>query len=119
LSRSPEIVKVINAKAPGRKLPAGTKPASNKKMVWKPKNPPPSAKPEPKPSLRQPQPWADIIRNKIKADGWSSYALGLRAGVDPSIVLRFVTGERHIRLETAEKLCTHLRLGLVPVQLEE
>jgi hypothetical protein len=36
------------------------------------------------------------------------------AGVSPAAILRFVRGDRDIRLATAERLCAALDLVLVP-----
>jgi ribosome-binding protein aMBF1 (putative translation factor) len=63
--------------------------------------------------------WGAIIRERIAAQGWSAYALGIQSGVDPSILLRFMAGQRDIRLETARKICTALELGLMPIDANE
>jgi hypothetical protein len=53
------------------------------------------------------------LREFIEASGLTAYALGRKAGVDPGVVQRFITGERDIRMETADRLCEALGLRLV------
>jgi hypothetical protein len=65
-----------------------------------------------KPSA-DPSDWAAVIRERIAAEGWSTYALGIHSGVDPSILLRFIAGQRDIRLGTAIKLGRSLGLILL------
>jgi ribosome-binding protein aMBF1 (putative translation factor) len=60
-----------------------------------------------------------IIRARIKSEGWPCYALGKTCGVDPAVVQRFMSGERSIRLETAERLCSVLGLFLVPRAVDD
>jgi ribosome-binding protein aMBF1 (putative translation factor) len=67
------------------------------------------------PNLSDQGDWGAIIRDRIKAQGWSALALGNASGLNSSIVLRFMAGERDIRLETAQKLCIALGLALVPL----
>ncbi len=55
------------------------------------------------------------LREIVEARGLTAYALGKRAGVDPGVVSRFLTGERDIRLETADRLAAVLGLRLVEV----
>jgi len=43
----------------------------------------------------------------------SAYAAARLAGVDPGVVSRFMTGERDIRLATADRLASALGLRLV------
>jgi len=52
------------------------------------------------------------IREAILATGESINAFAHRAGVDQAQVQRFMTGERDIRLETAEKIVAALGLEL-------
>ena len=47
--------------------------------------------------------------------GLTAYAVGRMAGVDPGVVKRFLTGERDIRMETADRLAAALGLRLVEV----
>lgn len=53
------------------------------------------------------------LRELVEARGLSAYALGRLADVDPGVVSRFLTGERDIRLETADRLASALQLRLV------
>jgi len=55
------------------------------------------------------------LREIVEARGLTAYALARRAGVDPGVVSRFLTGERDIRLETADRLAAALGLRLVEV----
>lgn len=54
----------------------------------------------------------DQLRRSIVASGLSSAELARRSGVDLAQVLRFVSGERDIRLETAGRICEALGLNL-------
>lgn len=53
------------------------------------------------------------LRDVIESRGLSAYALGKLAEVDPGVVSRFLTGERDIRMETADRLAVALGLRLV------
>jgi len=55
------------------------------------------------------------LREVIEARGLSAYAAGKLAGVDPGVVQRFLTAERDIRLETADRLALALGVRLVEV----
>src|SRR4051812_38227676 len=55
------------------------------------------------------------LREIIDARGLTAYATGQKAGVDPGVISRFMTGHRDIRLETADRLATALGLRLVEV----
>lgn len=55
------------------------------------------------------------MREIIEARGLTAYAAGKLAGVDPGVVQRFLTGERDIRMETADRLALGLGLRLVEV----
>lgn len=58
---------------------------------------------------------ANAINDEITHRETSAYALAKAAGVDPSIVQRFMSGERNdLRLSTASLLCAALGLRLVP-----
>ncbi len=52
------------------------------------------------------------LKAAIMASGMTHYAIGKAAGVDPGIILRFMTGERDLRLETVDKLAVALGLRL-------
>jgi hypothetical protein len=66
-----------------------------------------------------PRDFAAIVRARIAAEGWSGYSLGIATGVHFSIIRRFMAGQRDIRLETFNKICTTLGLGLFPVPDDE
>jgi hypothetical protein len=53
------------------------------------------------------------IREAIASRGWTAYAAGRRAGVDPGVVKRYLKGERDVRTETADRLAAALSLRLV------
>ncbi len=55
----------------------------------------------------------DQLRRAIRDSGETEYAIAKASGVSQSVVNRFVSGERGISLETAAKLCEHLKLDLV------
>ncbi len=56
---------------------------------------------------------ADQLRDAIRDCGESVYAVAKGAGVDASVLGRFVRGERGINLGTAAKVCTYLGLTLI------
>ena len=56
-------------------------------------------------------PLADVLRQAITDSAKSSYQLREETGVDHGVILRFMKGERDIRLETASKLAA--AVGLV------
>jgi transcriptional regulator with XRE-family HTH domain len=53
------------------------------------------------------------LREIIEARGLTAYAAGRLADVDPGVVSRFMTGERDIRMDTADRLASALGLRLV------
>ena len=55
------------------------------------------------------------LRELAEARGLAPYALAKLAGVDRSVVARFLAGERDIRLETADRIAAALGLRLVEV----
>jgi transcriptional regulator with XRE-family HTH domain len=55
---------------------------------------------------------ADVLRAAIRERGKPVYRVAVESGVAHPVILRFMSGERDIRLETAEKLATALRLEL-------
>jgi hypothetical protein len=61
--------------------------------------------------------WRSIIADRIRDEDYSFNGLGVEAGVSAAVVMRFVKGERDIRLATAEKLCAALDLVLVPAEM--
>ena len=63
------------------------------------------------------QDWRAIIEARIATEEYTFNALGNEAGVSPSVVMRFVKGERGIQVGTAQKLCSALDLVLVPREM--
>jgi transcriptional regulator with XRE-family HTH domain len=59
------------------------------------------------------------IAARIRELGLTSYAVGKMSGVDPSMIGRFLAGERTLSLKTAERLCKALDLVLVPRRADE
>lgn len=55
------------------------------------------------------------IRRAIRDDDRTPYGVGRDAGVDRSILVRFVNGDRSLTLGTASKICDVLGLELRPV----
>jgi plasmid maintenance system antidote protein VapI len=53
------------------------------------------------------------LRRAITARGGSLYELAEQAGVDRSVLSRFVAGRRTITLETADRLAAVLKVRLV------
>jgi ribosome-binding protein aMBF1 (putative translation factor) len=60
------------------------------------------------------QSWREIIKTRIESKDYSFNELGNAIKVSPSVVTRFVKGQRDVRLDTAEKMCEELDLVLVP-----
>jgi transcriptional regulator with XRE-family HTH domain len=58
------------------------------------------------------EPIPQKLRTAIKATGKSVYQVAKDSGVAHPVILRFMSGERDIRLETAEKLAQSLGLEL-------
>ena len=54
------------------------------------------------------------MRDAIERSGLTSYALGKAAGVSPTMIDRFRSGQRSLRLDTAGKLAAILRLRIQP-----
>lgn len=55
------------------------------------------------------------LREVIESRELTAYALGKEAGVDATVVGRFLSGERDLRLATADRLASALGLRLVEV----
>lgn len=55
------------------------------------------------------------LREIIASRGLTPTELGQASGVDPTVIARFVAGERDLRLETAGKIAAALGLRLVEV----
>ena len=54
------------------------------------------------------------LRQAIVDSGESEYAVGKATGVSQTIFSRFINSERGISIETAAKLCSYLKLDLLP-----
>jgi transcriptional regulator with XRE-family HTH domain len=55
---------------------------------------------------------SDRLRAAIRRSGKTGYRVAKESGVSHPVILRFLSGERDIRLETAEKLAQSLGLEL-------
>lgn len=55
------------------------------------------------------------LRAAIERDGRSVYRLCKDAGIDQASLSRFISGERGLTLESADKLAAALRLKLQPL----
>jgi hypothetical protein len=55
---------------------------------------------------------SDQLRERIVDSGRSLYELGRSAGVAPSVLSRFLRGERGLSLVSVDKLCRALGLNL-------
>jgi plasmid maintenance system antidote protein VapI len=56
---------------------------------------------------------SDQLRELIATAGLSVYELARDAGVDRSVLSRFLAGQRTITLETADRLAAVLKLRLI------
>jgi plasmid maintenance system antidote protein VapI len=65
------------------------------------------------PKSRKSKPMAETLRTLIANSGKSTTAIAREAGIAQPVLHRFVTGERTLTLETADKLLTFFRLELV------
>lgn len=61
----------------------------------------------------------DGLRQALAISGKSSYQLMAETGVNHGVILRFMKGERDIRLETAEKLAAAVGLTVNVPPAEE
>jgi hypothetical protein len=61
----------------------------------------------------------DGLREALTNSGKTSYQLMAETGVNHGVILRFMKGERDIRLETAEKLAVAVRLTVNVPAAEE
>jgi transcriptional regulator with XRE-family HTH domain len=52
------------------------------------------------------------LKTAIRKSGKTVYRVAVESGVAHPVILRFLSGERDIRLETAEKLAAALGLAL-------
>jgi transcriptional regulator with XRE-family HTH domain len=55
---------------------------------------------------------SEALRAEIARRGLTAYAVGKLAGVDVSILQRFLTGERLLSLKTFDKVCVALGMAL-------
>ena len=55
---------------------------------------------------------ANALRAAIETSGKSANQIGLEAGVSHAVILRFVSNERDLRLETADKIATVVGLSV-------
>ena len=55
---------------------------------------------------------SEQLRDAIKRDGRSLYALAVDSGVDRGVLVRFMNGEREPTLPTADRICRVLGLEL-------
>jgi hypothetical protein len=75
---------------------------------------PPMAKKKRAPKKkRTPEPIADAMKECIRNNMYSTYALSKASGVSPGIISRWLNGERGLTLRTAERLVAALDLVLV------
>lgn len=59
--------------------------------------------------------WAELMRERIKLDARSVYRLAKDAGIEQAALQRFATGDRSLRIDSAEKLARVLGLELRPI----
>lgn len=59
---------------------------------------------------------SEAMRDAIRRDGRSTYALANDSGVSRAQVVRFINGTRELTLPVASKLCETLRLELRPIR---
>ena len=55
------------------------------------------------------------LRDVIESRGLTAYALGKQAEVDATVIGRFLSGERDLRMATADRIAAALGLRLVEV----
>lgn len=58
---------------------------------------------------------SEAIRAEIARRGLTAYGAAQLAGVDPSVIARFVAGERGLSMRTLDRVCVALELVLQPV----
>lgn len=61
---------------------------------------------------RQPETLTIQIKRAIDASGLSIYRLAIESGIPQPVLQRFVSGERDIKLSTADKLAVYFGLTL-------
>jgi ribosome-binding protein aMBF1 (putative translation factor) len=65
---------------------------------------------------KEPEALSEVIAQTIRERGISTYALGKQTGISPTVIQRFLRGERGLTLKTADELAKVLDLVLVPRQ---
>jgi hypothetical protein len=61
-----------------------------------------------------PQSIADSLKQAIRESGRSAYQISKESGIAQIVITRFLSGERDIRMATADKLARALHLQLTP-----
>ena len=56
------------------------------------------------------------LREAIERSGQTRYRIALATGISQAALSRFITGERGLALESADKLAAYLGLELMPVK---
>ena len=64
------------------------------------------------PRQKKRQTFPELLRKTIEQSGKSRYAIAQETGVSAGILSRFVSGERSITIDTADKLCHALGLTM-------
>jgi plasmid maintenance system antidote protein VapI len=59
---------------------------------------------------------ADVLREAIRGSGKTAYAVAAESGVGHPVLSRFLSGQRGLNLDTADKLCRALGLELRRVE---
>ena len=59
---------------------------------------------------------SDTIRDAMRRDGRSLYALAVDSGVSRGQLVRFANAQRELTLPAADRLCKALKLELRPVR---
>ena len=59
---------------------------------------------------------SEQLRDAIRRDGRSLYALAQDSGVDRGVLVRFMNADREPTLPTADRICRALGLELRPVR---
>jgi hypothetical protein len=57
---------------------------------------------------------ADQLRDALKESGLTMFRIAKESGVEQSVLYRFVTAERGVQMDTAEKLAAFFRMNLTP-----
>ena len=63
---------------------------------------------------RPPQPLSDVLRKTIAESGLAQIAIQRATGVKRASIMRFLRGERSLRLDMADRLAAYFRLELRP-----